>query len=146
GPQGATGPAGPQGPQGPAGPQGVTGETGPQGLTGPPGEQGATGAAGLQGLTGSAGPQGVAGPQGPPGLQGPQGAGLPPIQVITVPSLSSTATASCSAGQTLMSGGGACTLPGANGAIHSSAATGSSWVVSCDTGRATAVVLCTSSH
>ena len=162
GPQGATGAAGPQGPQGDPGPQGATGGTGPQGTQGPPGPQGATGAAGPQGTQGTAGPQGATGAAGPQGTQGPpgpqgvagptglagpqglQGAALPGFQVITVPSSSASATASCAAGQTLMSGGGACALPGVQGLIQSSSAVGSSWVVSCSLGNATAVALCTS--
>ncbi len=146
GPPGPPGPSGPAGPQGDPGPQGATGTAGPQGPQGPTGSQGAAGAAGPQGPQGLPGPQGVAGPPGSPGLQGPPGAALPAIQVITVPSLSSAATASCNTGQTLMSGGGACALPSANGVIHSSAAVGSSWVVSCTTGTATAVAMCISSN
>jgi len=144
GPQGATGGTGPQGTQGPAGLQGATGAAGPQGTQGPAGPQGATGAAGPQGTQGPAGPQGAAGLTGPPGPQGLQGAALPGFQVITVPSSSASATASCAAGQTLMSGGGACALPGVQGLIQSSSAVGSSWVVSCSLGNATAVALCTS--
>lgn len=128
GPPGPPGAQGPAGPQGDPGPQGTTGAAGPQGPQGPAGPQGATGAAGLQ------------------GPQGPQGTALPGFQVITVPSSGATATASCGAGQTLMSGGGACTLPSVQGLIHSSSAVGSSWVVSCSLGTATAVALCTSSH
>lgn len=131
---GAVGPPGPPGAQGPAGPQG---DIGPQGVTGP---------AGAQGPQGPSGPQGAPGAAGPPGPQGPQGAALPGFQVITVPSTGATATASCGAGKTLMSGGGACTLPSAQGLIQSSSAVGSSWVVSCSLGKATAVALCTSSH
>jgi hypothetical protein len=146
GPQGANGGTGPQGTQGPAGTQGATGATGPQGTQGPAGPQGATGAVGPQGPQGPAGPQGAAGPTGPAGPQGLQGAALPGFQVITVPSAGASATASCAAGQTLMSGGGACALPGVQGLIQSSSAVGSSWVVSCSLGVATAVALCTSSH
>jgi hypothetical protein len=144
GPPGPPGASGPAGPQGDPGPPGAAGAAGPQGQQGPAGPQGLTGAAGPQGTQGPAGPQGAAGLTGPPGPQGLQGAALPGFQVITVPSSSASATASCAAGQTLMSGGGACALPGVQGLIQSSSAVGSSWVVSCSLGNATAVALCTS--
>ncbi len=106
GAQGQEGPAGPAGPQGPQGPTGATGQQGPQGPTG------ATGPQGPQGPTGAIGPQGPQGPTGATGPQGPQG--LPGVSNLTrvmgtpVPvtaGMTGTATATCPAGTTGLSGG-----------------------------------------
>lgn len=125
GPQGPRGPAGPDGATGPAGPQGDTGAIGATGPAGADGATGATGSAGADGATGATGPPGVAGatgatgapgPQGGQGFPGPQGAqGVPGLAGVEysagacngpLPSLNSTTySASCSAGKTVIGGG-----------------------------------------
>jgi hypothetical protein len=99
---------------------------------------------------GRMGPAGPPGPQGPPGATGAQGSAgaslQAAIQVVTNATASSTATASCQASQTLINGGGMCTVPNTNsisGRMASSQPSGSTgWAVSCSTGQATAVALC----
>jgi hypothetical protein len=87
-------------------------------------------------------PQGPVGTQGPQGPPGPQGPALAPIQTVTAATTTATATASCPAGQILLSGGGACSVSQGNGRIASSLPSGASWIVSCDLGTATAVAIC----
>jgi hypothetical protein len=100
---------------------------------------GRTGAAGLQGPQGQKGATGPAGPPGSPGLS-------PAIAIVTVPSTSATATASCSTNQVLLNGGGTCAVPNTNsisGRLASSAPSGSNgWTITCTAGNATAVALC----
>ena len=132
GPRGARGAQGPRGLTGPQGPAGPLGPVGPKGATGPAGPQGSKGATGAQGLPGPAGPKGTAGPPGPtgatgaagaPGAAGRTGIGTIASAGITKPpaDLSApdapvgttlTGTASCPAGQVLMSGGGEVSAPG----------------------------------
>jgi len=100
---------------------------------------GRTGAAGLQGPQGQKGATGPAGPAGPPGISAA-------IATVTVPSTTATASATCSATQVLLNGGGACAVPNTNsisGRLASSGPSGSNgWTVTCSAGNATAVALC----
>lgn len=118
--------AGSDGPMGPAGATGANGATGPQGLQGPKGETGAVGLQGPQGATGPQGPQGAVGAPGAAGTQGPIGAAGPKgdtgtidgadiyvtlttgTTAVTEPGTGIVrlgATASCNAGDILLSGG-----------------------------------------
>jgi hypothetical protein len=95
---------------------------------------------------GPAGPQGAQGPAGPQGNQGPAGpAGtVQVLHTVTSSPGAAKATASCGAGQFLVTGGGVCTVPNLAGAgrLASSAASGNAWTVSCNAGQATAVAVC----
>jgi hypothetical protein len=86
-----------------------TGPTGPQGATGPQGPKGDQGTQGSQGPKGDTGP---AGPTGAAGTQGPQGPITNPnyewvdSSVTEIPWYGqATATATCPAGKTAVSGG-----------------------------------------
>lgn len=120
GPDDRCGPPGPVGPEGPPGPQGVAGL---QGAQGPPGVQGPAGPQGVPGVAGPAGPTGPPGPKGnagPPGPQGPQGlpgsASFAQCRAVRANAaadgadriLALSATATCSADEVAMSGGGVC--------------------------------------
>ena len=100
---------------------------------------------GRMGVTGAAGPQG---PQGATGASGPAGpSGLSPaIRSVVNSTTSATASASCDVTEVLLNGGGTCAVPNTNsisGRLASSAPSGAnSWTVSCSTGQATAVALC----
>ena len=97
------------------------------------------------GATGAAGPQGARGATGPPGPAGTSGLS-PAIRVVTNPSTLATAAVSCDVTEVLLNGGGTCAVPNSNsisGRLASSAPSGAnSWTVSCSTGQATAVALC----
>lgn len=91
----------------------ATGIVGPQGPQGPQGPSGPTGASGPQGIQGVAGPSGPQGPSGPTGATGPQGPAGPSPSVTygtcTGPSnsgagASSSCTATCGVGATLIGG------------------------------------------
>ena len=129
GPRGLTGAQGPAGAEGPAGPKGATGPAGPQGQRGPTGAQGPAGPAGPKGATGPPGPTGATGAQGAAGATGAKGASgatggaaiasarvVKPLADVSAPdaAVGSTlaGTASCAAGQVLLSGGGQVTAPG----------------------------------
>lgn len=111
------------------------------------------GFAGPEGPAGELGPQGETGPVGPAGQTGPQGlpgrmAGADCRQVQAV-SDATTATASCDAGERVISGGGQCaadTAPDAQAAtaqLEASLPDGDhAWAVRCRTGRATATAIC----
>ena len=122
GPTGNTGAQGAQGvagPAGPAGAQGLTGNTGAQGAQGVAGATGAQGAQGLLGATGATGAQGVMGPQGLSGATGAQGATGPVSTLNGANLVTSTIavraqpgaeweailTATCNAGQYVVTGG-----------------------------------------
>jgi hypothetical protein len=117
GPPGAQGPAGPAGAQGVQGPAGLTGPQGPQGVAGPVGNAGPAGPAGAIGPAGATGPKGPKGDAGPPGPAGGSSLGqcrvvqanataTAPLRAERIDVLS--ATASCSANEVAISGGGVC--------------------------------------
>jgi hypothetical protein len=89
---------------------------------------------------GPMGPDGPAGSQGPPGIAGVLG----PLRIVTVPSATAAAVASCVTGEVLLSGGASCSLSGAAGKLVSTSASGLHWNVSCDGGQATAIAFCLS--
>jgi hypothetical protein len=97
------------------------------------------------GATGAAGPQGPRGATGPPGPAGTSGLS-PAIRLVTNSSTLATATASCDVTEVVLNGGGTCAVPNSNsisGRLASSAPSGANgWTVSCSTGQATAVALC----
>jgi hypothetical protein len=117
GPEGAQGPQGAIGPMGPQGPKGDTGATGAVGSQGPKGDTGATGATGVQG---SAGPQSIAGKIYSVDGTAAQGG------------IVQTSRASCSEGDSIVSGSYRINTPSAEGAIegiHSVRLSESTWSV-----------------
>jgi len=90
------------GPQGVKGDVGATGAQGPKGITGATGAQGPKGNTGAQGPKGDAGVPGAVGPQGVPGLSGYE-----QIQAASSYDGSDmkTATAMCTTGKKVLSGG-----------------------------------------
>jgi len=89
------GPKGEAGDEGPRGPRGLVGATGP---TGPAGPQGDKGDRGPRGFAGPAGPQGPVGPPGPAGS-----ANVVVLSRTCSGAANTACTASCDAGQTLLS-------------------------------------------
>ncbi|WP_196777437.1 collagen-like protein [Candidatus Nitrosocosmicus hydrocola] len=105
GPQGEPGINGTDGEQGPQGEVGPQGPAGPMGLPGPKGDTGATGATGPQGPVGPAGAIGATGAQGPAGPQSIFGK----TYIVNGNQISNQnpaiSTATCSSGDSLLSGG-----------------------------------------
>ncbi len=116
----------------------LVGFAGPEGPTGDPGPEGP------RGETGAEGPMGDPGPQGPGGRAATSG-----CHRIEATAETSQATASCSAGEFVVTGGGQCTAgtgndPGAGtGQLQSSGPDGDdAWTVHCRTGQASATAVC----
>jgi hypothetical protein len=100
-----------------------------------------------QGPAGPPGPSGLAGATGATGPQGATGSSLSgSSRLATTASTTVTAIAACNANEFMVSGGGACTVPGTTpspGRIATSqAASLTSWTVTCSTGLATAAAIC----
>ena len=99
---------------------------------------------GLQGLTGPQGPQGQPGATGPQGPKGDPGPAKLSLVTVAGATASDTTRAACSGTQSVVGGGGSCSLrTGGTGKLGSSAPDAQNgWTVSCSLGTPSAYAVC----